>query len=83
MYSIYEIGEKNMINVIFYENKHLLLSQLLNTVPSVGEDVKIKGRKGKITSVNSIDEKKIHIQVAFEKIDKSKVVVDNSKKKKR
>ncbi|MBU8878889.1 hypothetical protein BGM26_07810 [Bacillus sp. FJAT-29790] len=72
-----------MIAVHFFENKILLLSQLLNRVPSAGDDLTIKGRKGKVSSVKSMDEKNIHVQVIFEIINnKNKPVVDHSKKKK-
>jgi hypothetical protein len=83
-YLPYEKGEAYMFVVYFFENKNLLLNQLLSNVPSVGDALTIKGRKGKVSSVNSIDEKKIHVQIIFEVVNKSKVViVDNSKKKKR
>ncbi|MCJ8008079.1 hypothetical protein ACFFF5_18005 [Lederbergia wuyishanensis] len=72
-----------MFVVYFLEDKNVLLNQLLKRVPSVGEDISIKGRKGKITSVDSIDEKKFHVQVIFEKVKKNTLIVDNSKKKKR
>ncbi|MDQ0199206.1 hypothetical protein [Neobacillus ginsengisoli] len=73
-----------MFVVHFFENKNLLLSQLLNRVPTVGEFLTIKGRKGKVSSVKSIDEKNIHLQVIIENVNKNKqIVVDNSKKKKR
>lgn len=79
----YEIGEMIMFIVYFFENKNLLLSQLLKRVPAEGEDLIIKGRKAKVSSVNSIDEKSIHVQVILEKVNKNKVVLDNSKKKKK
>jgi hypothetical protein len=72
-----------MYAVHFFENKNLLLSKLLNQCPSVGEELKIKGRKGKITSVFSIDDNKIHAYVSLETVKKSQTIVDNSKKKKR
>lgn len=72
-----------MFVVYFFENKNLLLSQLLKHVPSVGENVVIKGRKGSISSVKSSDNKNYHVQVLLEKVNKGKTVVDNSKKKKR
>jgi len=73
-----------MFVVYFFDNKNLLLSQLLTRVPSIGEDLTIKGRKGKVSSVNSIDEKKVHVQVTLEAVNKNKqLIVDNSKKKKR
>jgi hypothetical protein len=72
-----------MFDVYFFENKNLLLSQLLKRVPSIGEDLTIKGRKGKVSSVNSINEKKIHVQVILDTVNKKKIIVDDSKKKKR
>lgn len=72
-----------MFVVYFFENKNLLLNQLLKNVPSVGEDLSIKGRKGKVSSVDSIDEKNVHVQIVFEKVKKNIAIVDNSKKKKR
>ncbi|MDQ6595845.1 hypothetical protein E2K98_18025 [Bacillus salipaludis] len=74
-----------MFVVYFFENKNLLLTQLLQRVPSVGEDLKIKGRKGKVSSVTSVDEQKFQVQIVLETVNKNKLaaVVDNSKKKKR
>jgi hypothetical protein len=72
-----------MFFVYFLENKNVLLCQLVQRVPSIGEDVTIKGRKGKISSVEGIDEKNIHVQVILENVNKNKLIVDNSKKKKR
>ncbi|WP_026573024.1 hypothetical protein [Bacillus sp. UNC438CL73TsuS30] len=74
-----------MFVVYFFENKNLLLTQLLQRVPSVGEDLKIKGRKGKVSSVTSVDEQKFQVQIVLEVVNKNKLaaVVDNSKKKKR
>ncbi|MGJ7922313.1 hypothetical protein [Neobacillus sp. LXY-4] len=72
-----------MFAVHFFENKNLLLSQLLKRVPSEGEDLKIKGRKAKVSSVNSIDEKNVYVQVVLESLQKNKPILDNQKKKKR
>jgi hypothetical protein len=72
-----------MFVVYFFDNKNLLLSQLRKQAPSVGEDLTIKGRKGKVSSVNRVDEKNIHVQVALEVVSKNKLLVDNSKKKKK
>lgn len=83
LHILYEIGETKMFVVHFFENKKLLLIQLLKRVPSVGEDLTIKGRKGKVSSVISIDEKNIHVQLFVEIVNKNKLIVDNSKKKKR
>ncbi len=72
-----------MFVVYFFENKNLLLSQFLNRIPAVGDDLKIKGRKAKVSSVSNMEENKIHVQVTLEKVNKNKLVVDPSKKKKR
>ena len=74
-----------MFVVHFFENRNELLNQLLGKVPSEGEDVVIKGRKGKVTSVSTIDDTHIHVHLFFEKpvINKNKLLVDNAKKKKR
>ena len=71
-----------MFAVHYFTNKDLLLSQLTRIVPAVGDELKIKGRKGKVVSVKEVDEKIIHVQIALEAV-KSKVVVDPSKNKKR
>lgn len=70
-----------MFVVHFFENKNLLLIQLLHYVPSVGEDLRIKGRKGKVLNVNR-DEKNIHVEVILENINKNKLTVDKKKKAK-
>lgn len=74
-----------MFVVHFFENKNELLNQLLRQVPSEGEDVVIKGRKGKVSSVSAIDDTHVHVQLFFEKvvINKNKLLADNAKKKKR
>lgn len=72
-----------MFVVHFFESKNPLLCQLLKQVPSVGEELVIKGRKGKVTIVESVDEKTVHVQLSIETAPKSKSVIDPSKKKKR
>jgi hypothetical protein len=72
-----------MFVVHFFENKNALLNQLLKRVPAVGEDLTIKGRKGKVTSVTELDEKTVHVQVTLETIKKASLVADSGKKKKR
>lgn len=71
-----------MFIVYYLEGKNILLNQLRKSVPSEGEEIKIKGRKGKVTSVQTIEDK-VHVQVLLESVNKNKVVLDNSKKKKR
>lgn len=72
-----------MFTVYYFENKNLLLSQLLNNVPTVGDNLSIKGQKGKVSSVTSPDGKIHHVQVLLEKVNKTKPSIDNTKKKKR
>jgi hypothetical protein len=72
-----------MYAVYFFENKDILLSQLLRTIPAEGDILTIKGRKGTVTSLQAIDENKIHVQLTIQKIPKAKPAADNSKKKKR
>jgi hypothetical protein len=72
-----------MFAVHFIENNNVVLTQLLQRVPAEGEELRIKGRKGKVSSVKTIDELNIHVQVIFEVVKKNNFIVDNSKKKKR
>ncbi len=72
-----------MFAVHFYEKNNLLLSQLLNQVPSLNSEIKIKGRKGKIVSINEVAENKFHIQVELEAVKKQTVVSAVDKKKRR
>ncbi|RTQ96103.1 hypothetical protein [Lysinibacillus telephonicus] len=72
-----------MFAVHFYEKNNLLLSQLLNQVPSINSEIKIKGRKGKIVSITEIDENKFHIQVELEAVKKQTTLSSIDKKKKR
>lgn len=78
----YKVGETYMYTVHYYEDKTLLLSQLLSRVPAVGENLKIKGRKSNVSNVLMIDERTFHVQVIQEKVKKVKFE-DLSKKKKR
>jgi hypothetical protein len=70
-----------MFAVHFLENRNQLLTQLLKTVPAEGENVVIKGRKGKVTSVTFVDERNVQVQVALEVIVKKASVELPSKKK--
>lgn len=73
-----------MIVVRFFENNSVVLSQFRNQIPSVDENIKIKGRKGKVLSIKEIEENKFHVYVAFEKIVKNnKLLAKDLKKKKR
>lgn len=70
-----------MVAVHFFENRKLLLSQSWENIPSTGDDLKIKGRKGTVVLVNDIDEKNVHVEVALEKVVKKNLALDNTKRK--
>jgi nitrate reductase NapAB chaperone NapD len=71
-----------MFLVHFIENKTKVLSQLLNNIPTLDEEIKIKGRKGKIIGVNNEDENVINVNVVFEQVKKAaKTVVDKKKRR--
>ncbi|MBS2970110.1 hypothetical protein J9317_15165 [Metabacillus sp. KIGAM252] len=72
-----------MTTVHFFDGKNIVLSQMLKRVPSVGEDLKIKGKLGKVSEVTQTDEKNVRVLVAFQSVSKIKAAADNSKKKKR
>lgn len=72
-----------MIIVHFLENKTVVLSQLRSEIPSVDEQVKIKGRKGTVQSVKKTDENAVHVQVMFEKVKETPQLLKDAKKKKR
>ncbi|KAA9023846.1 hypothetical protein [Niallia endozanthoxylica] len=72
-----------MVAVHFYEKRNLVLSQCRQQVPTVDENIKIKGRKGKVVSVQEVKENVVHVQVEFEKIVKKQVLVSDNKKKRR
>ncbi len=70
--------------VHFIEEKSVVLSQLLKTIPSVDESIKIKGRKGKVLSVDKVEENVVHVRIAFEKVvAKNQPTPTDNKKKKR
>ena len=64
--------------VHFFENKSIVLTQLLNHIPSVDENIKIKGRKGKVLSVKKMEENVVHVYVVFEKIIKKQSNIKRS-----
>lgn len=72
-----------MVVIQFFENKSLVLSQLLKNIPSVDDNIKIKGRKGKVVSVEEIHEGLYHIQILFEKVVKKQAVITDNKRKRR
>ncbi|KAF0817308.1 iron sulfur protein [Bacillus sp. ZZV12-4809] len=72
-----------MFAVYYLDGKNVLLNQLRKSVPHEGEEVRIKGRKGKVTSVMAVEESKIHVQVELESVNKAKLAAADDKKKKK
>ncbi|MBE6185388.1 hypothetical protein [Heyndrickxia ginsengihumi] len=72
-----------MVVIQYFDNTLLVLTQLVRQIPSVGDDIKIKGRKGKVISVTEMEGNIVRINVAFEKIiKKQSLLLDNKKKRK-
>jgi len=65
----------------FYEGKTSVLSQLLVNLPTVEENIKIKGRKAKIIGVNQINNNNYQVRVVFEIIPKKQPIKELGKKK--
>ena len=72
-----------MYAIHYFENKTPSLSQCLRRIPEVDENIKIKGRKGKVVDVIQIAEDKYHVHVVFEKIVKKETLLKDDKRKKR
>ena len=72
-----------MFYIHFLENRTVVLTQLLKSIPSVDENIKIKGRKGKVVNVKQIEEDKFYVYVEFEPVIKNKLLTKDTKKKKR
>lgn len=73
-----------MLFAIHYlENNTPVLSQCLERIPGLNEDLKIKGRKGKVINVVQVEESKYHVHVVLEKINKNQTVLKDDKKKRR
>ncbi|WP_336046201.1 hypothetical protein [Solibacillus ferritrahens] len=67
----------------YLENNTPVLSQCLERIPEVDENLKIKGRKGKVVNVVQLEDNKYQVHVALEKIDKKQTLLKDDKKKKR
>lgn len=72
-----------MLFAIHYlENNTPVLSQCLERIPQVNENLKIKGRKGKVVNVLQIEDNKYHVHVVLENmINKEQLLKDDKKKK--
>lgn len=69
--------------VHYLENNTPVLSQCLERIPEVDEELKIKGRKGKVVNIVQIEESKYHVHVVLEKINKKQALLKDDKKKRR
>lgn len=69
--------------VHYLENNTTVLSQCLERIPEVDEDLKIKGRKGKVVNIVQIEESKYHVHVVLEKVNKKQALLKDDKKKRR
>ncbi|PGS56544.1 hypothetical protein [Bacillus sp. AFS041924] len=72
-----------MIVVHYIEKNVELLNQLLKNVPSEGDAIFIKGRKGKVLSVNQINDKHVNVLVELEVIKKVQILAKDDKKRRR
>ena len=73
-----------MFAVHFMEKNITVLTQVLREIPAVDDDLKIKGRKGKVISVQETEGNGIHVQIAFEKVvDKKASIKDLGNKKRK
>lgn len=57
-----------MYAIHYFENKIELLNIASRIIPAVDDHVRIKGRNGKVISVDKIGETKYFVVVEFEKI---------------
>lgn len=70
-----------MVFIHFFESGTNVLTQYVKTVPAVDDDIKIKGRKGKVVRVDQINDRVIHVYLLFDPVVKKSLLVDNKKKK--
>lgn len=71
-----------MFAVYFYDKKDVVLVQCRSQVPTEGEALTVKGRKGKVSRVEETDQK-FHVYLELEPERKNNVALDPAKKKKR
>ena len=67
-----------MYAIHYFKNKIEVLNVASRRIPAVDESVRIKGRNGKVISVNMMGETKYFVIVEFEKkVDKGKTNLRN------
>ncbi|HEO8419121.1 hypothetical protein [Niallia sp. FSL W8-0635] len=72
-----------MVTIHFFENSTNVLTQLRQEIPNVDQEIKIKGRKGKILTVTQVKEDVYQANVEFEKIVKKAALAVDPKKRRR
>jgi hypothetical protein len=72
-----------MAVIHFFENSVCILSQLVKTIPAVNDNIKIKGRKGKVLNVIEKDANNFYVYVELDPLLAKKALVNDPKKKKR
>ncbi|MFC5465011.1 hypothetical protein [Lederbergia graminis] len=70
-----------MIVVHFIENRNVILTQLRKTVPTSGENIRIKGRNGSVVDIKKIKDNVVHVYVTMVAITKKNVMLDSKKKR--
>ena len=72
-----------MFVVHFRENNSTVLTQFRDQLPTLDENIKIKGRKGKVSNVKNVEDHIYHVLVTFESVNKKKTTIVKDDKKKR
>ncbi len=72
-----------MVTIHFFENSTNVLTQLRQEIPNVDQEIKIKGRKGKILTVTQVKKDVYQANVEFEKIVKKAALAVDPKKRRR
>lgn len=70
------------MNVVYFvEDNSVVLSQLLENIPTENEPVKIKGRKGKVIGSRTTEDNITFVYVSLEKKLKNQPVAKEKKKR--
>lgn len=72
-----------MFFIHYLENNTSVLNTFSERIPEANEQIKIKGRKGKVINVIQADGHKYYVHVDFEKIVKKETSLMDDKKKRR
>lgn len=72
-----------MVTIQFFDENGLLLSQLRKDIPVLEQEIKIKGKKGKVISVSKHSDTLYHINVQLDKVVKASALAIDKKKKRK